>query len=188
MIKEYLKSFNLLLDKEIDEFIRVAQPKVLKKGDHFIFQGEVCREIGFVNSGLLRSYYYSEKGEDVTTCFYFANTFLTAYSSLISGLPSVESIEAIADVQLISLSKASLNYLENSHANWLKFSKVMAEREYLVLEKRNHMLQSKSAEAKYIDLLTNHSEYLKQIPLKYLASYLGITQRHLSRIRSSISN
>jgi CRP-like cAMP-binding protein len=63
----------------------------------------------------------------------------------------------------------------------------MAEQEYLKLEKRVFMLQKEKAERKYQDLLENHPDYLKHIPLNYLASYLGITQRHLSRIRKEIA-
>lgn len=186
-VKEYLKSFNLLSENDIDEFIKLSTSRVLKKGQHFITQGEICHEVCFIKSGLLRSYYYStEKREAITSCFYFSNTFLTAYSSLISGLPSPESIEALSDIEMLSISKTNFIALEENNISWLKFSKFISEQEYLALEKRIHLLQSESAETKYNHLLKNHSEYLQHIPLKYLASYLGITQRHLSRIRRSI--
>ena len=70
--------------------------------------------------------------------------------------------------------------------NWIKFLKIVAEQQYIELEKRIFQLQKNNAFERYSDLLKNHPEYLQNIPLQYLASYLGITQRHLSRIRREI--
>lgn len=80
-----------------------------------------------------------------------------------------------------------MTYLEDYYPNWIKFFKNVAELEYVNLEKRLFLLQRESAEKRYQDLLENQPEYLKLIPLHYLASYLGVTQRHLSRIRKNLS-
>jgi len=80
-----------------------------------------------------------------------------------------------------------MNKLETSNPNWIKFFKHIAELEYINLEKRIFMLQRESAETRYQSLLNNQPEYLHHIPLHYLASYLGVTQRHLSRIRKNFT-
>jgi len=141
-----------------------------------------------VKSGLFRSFYYSSVEEEVTYCFTFANSFVSAYSSLLSQTKTVENIQAIADVELFAISRAEILNLEQSSTNWLKFFKFMAEQEYIKLEKRVFLLQKESAQKRYEDLVINAPEYLQLIPLNYLASYLGITQRHLSRIRKLVSN
>lgn len=69
----------------------------------------------------------------------------------------------------------------------MKFLKMIAEQEYLELEKRFFQMQRDSAAKRYASLLYNQPNYIQEIPLQYLASYLGITQRHLSRIRKEIS-
>lgn len=187
-MKNYLKSFNILSDEEIDLFENKLTQKHLKKGDYFIKEGEVCKEVAFVSSGLLRSYYYSSEEEEVTYCFTFSNTFVSAYSSFLLQTKTVENIQALTDCDLLTISKAEILKLEKSSPNWLKFFKVLAEQEYIGMEKRIFLLQKENATKRYKNLLTKHPKLLQLIPLNYLASYLGITQRHLSRIRKSISN
>ena len=77
--------------------------------------------------------------------------------------------------------------LINSSKRWLKFSNHLAEQSYVLMENRLLALQMESAEKRYDDLLSDNPEYIQKVPLKYLASYLGITQRHLSRLRKKLS-
>ena len=162
--------------------------KYVKKGEFYIKEGKVSKEIAFVVSGLFRSFYYSSTGEEVTYCFTFSNAFLSAYSSFLTQTETVENIQALSDVKLLCISRADILKLEESSTNWLRFSKFIAEQEYLKMEKRILILQKESAKARYEDLIQNRSDLLQLVPLAYLSSYLGITQRHLSRIRKSISN
>ncbi|MEL6253117.1 MAG: Crp/Fnr family transcriptional regulator [Bacteroidota bacterium] len=184
-MKAFLQSFHLLTEKEIASFQEMLVPKYLKKGEYYIQEGSVCREVAFVRSGFFRSYYFSSSGEEITYCFTFQDSFLTAYSSLITQQATEENIQAMMDVEMLTISREKILELENSSTNWLKVFKSMAEAEYVKMEKRIFLLQKESAETKYQDLLKHHPEYLKFIPLNYLASYLGITQRHLSRIRAA---
>ena len=78
MIKSYLKSFNILTDDEIENFVKLCTKKELKKSDYFIREGETCKDVAFVLTGTLRSYYVTEKGEEITYCITFPNNLLTA--------------------------------------------------------------------------------------------------------------
>jgi CRP-like cAMP-binding protein len=187
-MRDYLKSFNILTDEDIDVFESKVIRKTLKKGDYFIREGKVSKEVAFVKSGLLRCFYYSSSEEEVTYYFTFSNTFVSAYSSFLTQTKTVENIQALTDIELFTISRDEILKLEQSSTNWLRFLKFIAEQEYLNMEKRIFILQKEGAEKRYKDLLTNQAEYLQLIPLNYLSSYLGITQRHLSRIRKSISN
>ena len=184
-MKAFLQSFKFLTEEEIDAFQAMLVPKTLKKGEYYIQEGSICREVAFVSSGFLRSYYYSSSGEELTYCFTFQDSFLTAYSSFITQQATEENIQAMMDVEMLTITREKILELENSSTNWLKVLKRLAEIEYVKMEKRIFLLQKESAETKYQDLLKHHPEYLKLIPLNYLASYLGITQRHLSRIRAA---
>lgn len=186
-MKAYLQSFNILTEEDIDSVQDLVVPKRMKKGEFFITAGQTCKQAAFIVSGLFRSFYYSSEEEEVTYCFTFEHSFLSAYSSFITQLPTDENIQALSDVELWLISKEQIEQLESSSTNWLKLFKRIAENEYINLEKRVFMLQRESAETRYQDLLTHHPEYLHAIPLSYLASYLGITPRHLSRIRKAIS-
>lgn len=94
----------------------------------------------------------------------------------------------MTDIELFTISRGEILKLEKSSTNWLKFLKFIADQEYIKMEKRIFILQKENAEKRYQNLLTNEPQYLQLIPLNYLSSYLGITPRHLSRIRGLISN
>ncbi|MGG8497608.1 Crp/Fnr family transcriptional regulator [Tenacibaculum sp. TC6] len=185
-MEEYLASFNLLTAQEIRHFSSLTSYKKFNKGDYFIKEGAICNDVAFVTSGIFRSFYHSTAGEEVTYCFLSENSFVTAYSSFISQTPTTENIEAIVATETFIISKEHILQLEQSSNNWLKLFKLMAEQEYINLEKRIFVLQRESAENRYKSLLQTHPHYLNSIPLSYIASYLGITQRHLSRIRKTV--
>jgi CRP-like cAMP-binding protein len=186
-IKAFLTSFNFLTQEEIENFEEKLRPKKIKKGDFFIREGSTCHEVGFVTSGVLRSYYYSSNGEEITYCFTFPYSFVSAYSSFLSQSKTAENIQALTEVDLWSISKNDLGELEQLSTNWLRLFKHIAEQEYIKMEKRIFILQKEAADKRYTDLLENQPELLQKIPLQYLSSYLGITPRHLSRIRSALS-
>ncbi len=187
MIRDYFRSFNLFSEDEIEEFLQLFEIRRLNKNDYFVQEGERCREVAFINSGIFRSFYTSDNGKDMTYCFKFPNMMIAAYSSFISGCLSKESIQAITDVELLILKKEKMDLLVKDALNWTQFLKIIAEQEYLELETRFFQLQRDNAVQRYEALLKNQPDYIQKIPLQYLASYLGITQRHLSRIRKEIS-
>ena len=187
-MRNYLQAFNILTEEEIDQFENKVQYKKLKKGDFLIKEGQIAKEVAFVVKGLFRSFYYSSSGEEVTYCFNFSNTFVSAYSSFLTQTETTESIQALTDMEIYTISRAEIMELERLSMNWVRMLKYLTEQEYIKMEKRVFLLQKESAEKKYQDLLTNHPDYLQSIPLNYLSSYLGITQRHLSRIRKNIKN
>ncbi|UNZ00336.1 Crp/Fnr family transcriptional regulator [Zhouia spongiae] len=187
-MRDFLETFDILTKDEIDSFEKKVVNRTLKKGDFFIKKGQICKEVGFVTSGLFRSFYHSSSEEEVTYCFTFSNSFVSAYSSFLSQNETVENIQALTDIEILIISRNEILELEQSSTNWLRFFKHIAEQEYIKMEKRIFLLQKETAEKRYRDLLTNHPEFLQLIPLNFLSSYLGITQRHLSRIRRLISN
>lgn len=183
MTRQYFKSFNVLTDKEIEELILIMSIRKIEKLDFLVREGEVCKEVGFLVSGIFRSYYVSEHGEEITYCIIFPNNLLTAYSSFITGNATQENIQAISSAELMVIPKQEIVQRAHKSPNWLVFMKIMAEQQYIELERRVFQLQRDNAAQRYATLLKEQPEYLQKIPLQYLASYLGITQRHLSRIR-----
>jgi len=185
-MQSYLQSFNILSSAEIDVFTANATPRTLKKGELFITENKICKEVAFIKSGVLRSFYTSTSAEEYTYCLTFPNQFMTAYSSFITGNPTVENIQAMSDVDLLIIKKEVIDILTESSINGLRLFKTIAEQQYIHLEKRVFMYQKDAAKARYIELFKSHPDYIKQIPVKYLASFLAITPRHLSRLRKEI--
>jgi CRP-like cAMP-binding protein len=182
-LRKYLEMVGHLSEEDIQSLLAFVRFQKLKKGEFFIREGQVSLEVGFLVSGLIRSYYTTNSGEEITYCFRFPNDMIAAYSSFITGNKTDENLQAISEVELLVFSKQELNKLANDSLNWTKFLKEIAELQYIELEKRIFQLQKTTALQRYEDLLQNQPEYFQKIPLQYLASYLGITQRHLSRIR-----
>lgn len=187
MIQQFFQNFNLFSTNEIEHLSTLFSEIKLSKNDFFVKEGEKCKEIAFIQSGIFRSFYTSDEGKDNTYCFRFPNDLMASYSSFISDKPSIENMQAISDATLSVIKKEKIQELASENPKWSEFLRMIAEQEYLELEKRFFQLQRDTAAQRYDFLIENQPNYIQQIPLQHLASYLGITQRHLSRIRKEIS-
>ena len=182
-MKTFLESFEIFNGAEIDQLIDCAKYRHQPKDSFFIRNGKICNEVAFIKSGIFRSFYYSVEGNEFTSCINFPNNFITAYSSYITGNESIENIQAVTDAEVFVIQKEDIVRLSHNNLNMVHFLKIMAEQEYLALEKRIFQLQKEKAKQRYLNMLSDYPDYIKHIPLNNLASYLGITQRHLSRLR-----
>lgn len=186
-LQHFFEQFGLFSTQELAYIVELFAARSLKKGEFFIQQEQQCREVALVSTGIFRSFYFSPKGDEVTYCFRFPGDLMAAYSSFITGSGSLENMQALISSEVYVISKRLVNELEEELPAWTKLLKLVAEHEYLELERRVFQLQLHSAEDRYRALLKNQPEYVRRIPLQYLASFLGITQRHLSRIRREIT-
>jgi CRP-like cAMP-binding protein len=185
MLQNFLQHYRIFTQKEIDDLVSLFVHRTLKKGDTFIKEGAYCTEIAFIQSGLFRSFYTTDAGDENTYCFRFPNQLLAPYSAFVTGTSSLETQQALEHAELLVITKAELQTFHSPRLE--SFLRVHAEQEYLELEHRYFQLQRDSAKTRYQTLLVKQPEYIQHIPLQFLASYLGITQRHLSRIRREIS-
>lgn len=185
MLEHYLNQFGILESKEIDQLVQVGKRKQLKTGSFFCQEGQVIQNFAFIESGIFRSYFTASNEKETTYCIRFPNCFLSAYSSLITGTPTRENIQAITNSEILYFSKHDLDRLSAMSHRWIILLKQLAEAEYINLEQRI-FLHSETAKQRYQTLLSKEPELIKHIPLNYLASYLGITQRHLSRLRREL--
>ena len=186
-IRDSLDSFGFFTPEEIKEAVRLCSYQTINKGAYFFEGGKVCEQVAFVQSGIFRHFYLDDLGEEVTYCFTFPNNFVTAYSSFVSNQSTPEQIQALTAGHLLVMPKKEIERLVNTHKGWMAFAKIIAEKQYIKRENRIFLLQKEKAKLKYQHLLQTKPEYLQTIPLQYLASYIGITQRHLSRLRREVS-
>ncbi len=183
---EFFKSLQLLSDAELQKIVGLPKEKTLKKGEYLIQEGKICNEIVFVKSGILRSFYNNSEGSEITNCITFENEFMSAFSSFITQQPTDENIQALYDSDLLSINREELNRLYESSLTWQKVGRMLTEFQYVEIEKRIVSFQKQTAKQRYDTLLKYRSNYIKFIPLQHLASYLGITPRHLSRLRKEL--
>lgn len=185
-MKEYIRLLNILSEDELNQIDEFLISDTIKKGDYLVQEGEICKKIAFIKRGVLRSYFIDEKGEEITNCITFENGLMSAYSSYITQKPTFENIQAIVDTEIQFILKENMEILFNSNIRWQKAGRILSEEQYLNLENRIISFQKDAAVVRYQSLLKNHPEYIKQIPLHYISSYLGISTRHLTRIRKVI--
>ena len=160
--------------------------QTLKKGDFFVQKGKVCRQIAFINKGILRTYYLNEKGEETTSCFCTENNFTTSYKSFILQNASILSIQAMEETELLIIDYIDLQKLYGISPIWQNVGRVFAEKEYIIMEQYASSLNIETAKEKYLRLFKEQPQIIQKAPVSYIASYLGITTRTLSRIRKAI--
>ncbi|WP_165045599.1 Crp/Fnr family transcriptional regulator [Dysgonomonas sp. ZJ709] len=183
----YFDSFNILSENELNELENYLTCRTLNKNDFLIKEGRICNEVAVIKSGILRSYCYCYKGTEETNNIYFQGEIAMAYSSMLTQTPSEENIQALVPTELSIIRKSDLDKFFASGANWQKIGRLMTEKQYLSLEDHIFNLQKRTAKERYEKLLKEQPQYIQKVPLQYLASYLGMTQRHLSRIRKDIN-
>lgn len=157
-----------------------------KKKDHLLRLNETNRRICFIVKGAVRTYYIDKDGHDITSWLLFEGDLAISVYSFFSQCPSFEAIEAIEDCCMLSLSyeKLSRLYLEFLELNYI--GRRLTEQYYIRSEEKANALRILNARERYLDLLQKYPLVLTRVPLGYIASYLGITQSTLSRVRAGI--
>lgn len=155
-------------------------------GNTFILEiGQRCNDLYFVEKGLLRGYYFDE-GKEITNWFAQEDEFATCFYSFVAIKPSFEVIQAIEDTQLIRLPYAALQNLYITFPETERLGRIITENYYIRLEERLLNIQFKTAKERYHTFMASKPSLLLRCPLGQIASYLGITQETLSRIRAEI--
>lgn len=173
-----------LISKEAEQAITDLSSLVsVKKNQDLQPIGVTCRTIYFVQSGLARIYYYKD-GNEITEYFAFENDIIVRAESLFTGKPSKKAIRAVEDTVFIGIPSAQLFELYDSFPNIERLFRKIIESAYVDTVNRIESIQFHTAEERYKQLLSENPAMIQRIPLKHIASYLGITQVSLSRIRA----
>lgn len=163
--------------------LEICNEMNFKKGSVVQQIGHTCKTIYFVKNGCVRIYYFKED-IDITESFEFENAFVARAESLFTGKPSLKAIQAIEDTTLIGIDSTKLFLLFDTHPALERVFRKIIETSYVNTVNRIESLQFNTAEERYFNLLKDHKNILQRIPLKFIASYLGITPVSLSRIRA----
>jgi CRP-like cAMP-binding protein len=168
---------------ELEEILNAFTCQSLKKNDLIVEEGKVSKHIGFVESGMFQYFVYKD-GEERTTYISIENTWLASVLSFVSGAPSLENVKALTDGSVSVISKSDLKRLVNDIPRFKDFYIGLLEGTVCGIDASRHDLIVLSGEQRYQKMLKQEPHLLQQIPLQYLASMLGVTPRHLSRIRN----
>lgn len=165
---------------EISKICRVVK---LRKNEILQDIGHTCRTIYFINSGLARIFYFKED-KDITESFAFENNILARVESLFTGRASRKGIQVLEDTELIAIDSTRLFALYDKFPDIERLIRKITESAYVDTVNRIESIQFHSAEERYKELIKNAPDVIRRVPLKFISSYLGITQVSLSRIRA----
>lgn len=180
----YTLNQRLHLDEEAIRLLKEKlQFETLKKGSLLLRPGQICNRIYFLEEGLVRTF-YEQDGQEHTTWFYEAGSFLTSWYSFYSGTHSFESLELLEDGRVYSLSRSDYQGLQEAHPQLQKGALLIAEESTAFLDYTNKGFVKQSARERYESLLSYLPDLELRCKLSYIASFLGVSQETLSRIRA----
>ena len=185
-IRKYFETLTGIKDQDWGAFIERLSRVEFPKKSLILKVGQVENYLSFIERGIVR-YYIPKEENDVTFVFGFEHSFISAYDSFLTQTPSTYHIESLADTVLWRLTYRDLQdiYAQTEIGNTV--GRYASEELYLRKSKRELSLLHHSAEERYLNLFKEQPHLIQKIPLKYIASYIGITPQALSRIRQRIS-
>lgn len=179
---KYFKKFNTLSKEAENAIAEISKVVLVKKNTDLQPIGHTCKTIYFINKGVARIYYFKD-GVDITESFAFENNIIARVESLFTGKPSRKAIQILEDAEIVAINSTLLFKLYDKYPEIERLFRLIFESAYVGTVDRIEGLQFHAADERYKALIKEAPDVIKRIPLKYIASYLGITQVSLSRIR-----
>lgn len=164
------------------------QPYFAKKGTIVQAAGTIPTYHNFIVSGYMRNFHYSEEGKEVTTDINDGPRFFTSYYSFIQQSVSNENLHCLTDCKLLRINSRDNEVITRTGQNSQKFVEKILQ--HYLESSRQRVIDSntRSAKQRYLRLLQNHPAIVRDIPINYIASYLGMNPGSLSRIRQELSS
>ena len=171
------------------------QVEHFKKGETIHHMGDVCTRLRFINSGLARAYMITEEGKDYTWSIFFndqnahmSNLFVVDYESFIHQIPSHLCIDAIEDCEIFSVDFHDVEFLYDKLKRGERFGRLMSQEAYSYLHRQTIDRQTKTAEERFEAFMKETPYLLDKVPQYHIATFLGITPQHLSRLKKKVKN
>ena len=182
-LKDIINDANL--EDQVDAILGSFSQLNLPKNHFFSEEGKICPYFCFVESGILQ-HSIEVLGEERTTYLALRNSCTTALNSFKNRIPSRKNIRALCDCNLWVIDFQNFDRLLKNNTAFNRFYFNLIENQIFLIDDYRIDLLTLTPEERYKKLLVNEPKYLQQVPLHYLASFLGISTRHMSRIRKNI--
>lgn len=180
---QFIQSVLPMSNAKAEQIAEKFKQRETARNEYLLKEGAVCRESHIVEEGITRSFIYDLDGNDVTTAFCSKQMFASDLSSFFKRIPSKENIQALTDCQTWYITYDDMQESFHSIPEFRELGRLNIINQYGVLQQRMLSMLQQTAEQRYGDLVRTNPEILQHAPLKYIATYLGITDTSLSRIR-----
>ena len=161
------------------------EPVVVPKSTIIEQAGRIPRHQYFIISGYLRNFYMNSKGEEVTIDINNGPRFFTSYTHFMNRTVSFENIECISECELLKVHRDDVDILYQKGLSIKDYTMKILQKYLNEEKKRMKEMSTFSAEQRYVKFMKTHPNIIQNVPLKYIASYLGIRPESLSRIRKN---
>lgn len=183
---EFILQFGNLNKQQVDLIKRKASEKKLQRNEHYWEAGKTVGQVGFLIQGILRVYYYNNKGEEITRYFIDENHLILSGNTIDEVYTPSEYLSAITDCRMVVFSKRDWKEIGDTIIGWDNIvQKIISKHHSEKISRRSEMI-SQDGKERYLDFIQKFPNLVNRVPLSFIASYLGITQSSLSRIRKSI--
>lgn len=179
--------FGNLNKQQIDFITDKATGLELGKDDYYWEAGKTVKQIGFLTDGVLRVYYYNNRGEEITRYFIDENHLILSGNTVDEVYTPSEYLSAITPCKLVVFSRKDWKEISDTVIGWDTIVQKIITKHHREKIERRAELVSQDATTRYVDFIEKFPALINRVPLSYIASYLGITQSSLSRIRKNIS-
>lgn len=187
-MKEFFEILNSIfpLSTELQEhLIKTLKLQTLQKKKFLLEEGEICKNIFFIEKGLIRCF-YNQNSKEVCSWFMKEGDLIISVESFFRQKPSYEIIKVLEDCTLIGIQYDELQDMYKKFPEMNFIARVLTEKYYTLSEQRLYSIRMLRAPERYRYLIDNFSELVQRVPSKYLASYLSVSEETLSRIKSKI--
>lgn len=184
-IKTYFNRYVQFSDSEIDEIYSKLRPRSFQKKDYILQAGKICNSKYFIISGLVRSFYIDDKGNEKITQFALENWWVTSMESFIKQTPSAISIQALEKTEILIINKEELERLLFLIPKLERFFRMITENMLIAIQRKNDIYLQMKSKNRYDDLVKHFPDFIQRVPQYMIASYLEITPEYLSELRKS---
>ncbi|WP_025744041.1 Crp/Fnr family transcriptional regulator [Aquimarina pacifica] len=187
-LQKFIQHINPMEVIDVDKITSTFRPIVIKKGDFLLKENDISDDYLYLESGVMRTFVYDLEGDEITTDIFTQNSIVFEITSFFNRVRSEANIQAVTDCFGYRISYQELNTLFHDKPAFRDFGRAILVKEFIASKRRNYAMINQTAERRYKNLVGQRPEIIKHTPLKYVASYLGITDSTLSRIRKNIGN
>ncbi len=190
MYELFFRHFNervQLTHQEEEEIKHFLKPKKLRRKQYLLQEGDVCKNIAFIEKGALKAYTVDDTGNEHILQFGLEGWTISDLFSFITGEPATYNIDAIEDSELVLISKTAHDQMLIEFPKYETYTRINITGAYLAMQKRLMSVISSPIDERYAQFIALYPDIVQRVPQHMIASYMGLTPETLSRVRKRIS-
>ncbi len=176
----------LFLAEDIKVIAKAHQKIEIAKGSFLLKEGEIANEYFLLEKGLVRAFVHDYNNNEITTEFFVENEIVIVPASLFQRNPSQENLQAVTDCVLWKISFENFQHLFHSVSGFSEWGRLWFTTQVFSLKQKSLDIVTETATNRYLKLFKEKPQIIQNAPLKQIASFLGITDTSLSRIRKDL--